>query len=66
MPESIPDQGVVSSVNLVTKERFAVSVGVTEYVVDGWVKRGYLPVHEMGRYSLINLARLNIELLRDE
>lgn len=46
-------------VPVMARKRFAELVGVTEDTVLGWIQRGYLPVIEVGRYSLVNLAILN-------
>lgn len=35
-------------------------------VVEGWVKRGYLPTVKIGRYRMVNVAQLVQSLLNDE
>ena len=47
------------SVPVMHREMFAQQVGVSTDVVTGWINRGYLPVLEIGRYRLVNLALLN-------
>jgi hypothetical protein len=44
---------------MISREQFAKLTGIPEGVVQGWVMRGYLPVYEIGKYRLINLALLN-------
>lgn len=50
-------------VPLMERARFAELVGVSEFVVQGWIVRGYLPVFSIGKYNLINLVALNQQLL---
>lgn len=52
-----------SFVLVITAEKFSEQVGLPVGVVIGWVKKGYLPVKRIGKYTLINLALLNQELL---
>jgi hypothetical protein len=44
---------------LISRERFAELSGIPDGVVQGWIARGYLPVYEIGKYRLVNLALLN-------
>ncbi|MCB4810594.1 hypothetical protein LG204_04605 [Methylovorus menthalis] len=39
-----------------SRSKFAQHVGVTEDTVTGWINKGYLPVVEIGKYRLVNLA----------
>jgi len=55
-----------SSIMVCTVSKFAEHSGMEEGVVIGWVKKGYLPVKRIGKYTLINLALFNQELLSDE
>ena len=43
---------------LLTMEKFAYTVGVTPDVVDGWVKRKYIPTVKIGIRRLINITAL--------
>ena len=45
-----------------TIEKYAKSIGVTPDVVDGWVKRGYIPTVKIGRRRLINIAAMTRDL----
>jgi len=45
-----------------TIEKYANSIGVSPDVVDGWVKRGYIPTVKIGRRRLINIAAMTREL----
>jgi len=49
-----------------TQERFAEVTGVSLDVVRGWVKKGYLPIFDLGKYRLINVALLTKEALEQE
>ena len=51
---------------LMTVAEFAVSVGVSEGVVTGWVKRGYVPTLKIGRHRLVNVAQLNEHALNHD
>ncbi len=55
-----------SSIMVCTVAKFAEHSGMEEGVVIGWIKKGYLPVKRIGKYTLINLALFNQELLSDE
>ena len=54
------------SVPVMSRTLFAQQVGVTEDTVTGWINRGYLPVFEIGKYNLVNLALLNRMALEKE
>ncbi len=45
-----------------TIEKYAHSIGVSTDVVDGWIKRGYIPTVKIGRRRLINIAAMTREL----
>jgi excisionase family DNA binding protein len=45
-----------------TIEKYAHSIGVSPDVVDGWIKRGYIPTVKIGRRRLVNIAALTREL----
>lgn len=47
------------SVPVMNRELFAQQVGVSVDVVTGWINKGYIPVLEVGKYRLVNLALLN-------
>ena len=47
------------SVPVMNREKFADQVGVSVDVVSGWINKGYIPVLEIGKYRLVNLALLN-------
>lgn len=53
-------------VPLMSRTLFAQQVGVTEDVVTGWINRGYIPVVEVGKYRLVNLALLTKMALEKE
>ena len=48
---------------LMTLSEFASCVGVSEGVVEGWVKRNYVPTHKIGRHRLVNVAKLSDSLI---
>ena len=45
-----------------TIEKYAHSIGVSPDVVDGWIKRGYIPTVKIGRRRLVNIAAMTREL----
>ncbi len=53
-------------VPVMSRTFFAQHVGVTEDVVTGWINRGYIPVVEVGKYRLVNLALLTKMALEKE
>lgn len=54
------------SVPVMHREMFAQQVGVSLDVVTGWINKGYIPVLEVGKYRLVNLALLNKIALEKE
>jgi len=50
------DASQLTVVPLMSRTKFAQHVGVTEDTVTGWINKGYLPVVEIGKYRLVNLA----------
>ena len=55
-PQAVPCLPVFSPV--VTKEKFARLSGLAEGVIQGMIEKGHLPSIKIGRYRLVNLARL--------
>ncbi|WP_354684012.1 hypothetical protein [Cupriavidus necator] len=51
---------------LVTRERFAELVGLPLGVIESQCDKGYWPTYRVGKYSLINLALLQSQLLGRE
>jgi predicted site-specific integrase-resolvase len=47
------------AVPVMARSLFAQHVGVSEDTVAGWINKGYIPVIEVGKYRLINLALMN-------
>ncbi|OSM07027.1 hypothetical protein MAIT1_00064 [Magnetofaba australis IT-1] len=43
---------------VMTQERFCELSGVSRGVVEGWIKRGYLPAVTIGRRVMVNMVRL--------
>lgn len=64
--DSPVDTSQMPSVPVMSRKKFAEIVGVTEDTVTGWINRGYLPVVEIGKYRLVNLALLNKHALEQE
>lgn len=54
------------TVPLMARDKFAELIGVEIGVVNAWIARGYLPVFEVGRYRLVNLALLTKMALEKE
>ena len=48
-------------VPVLTQARFAQLVGVSSDVVRGWVARGQVPTVKIGRYRMVNVAKLRDE-----
>lgn len=51
-----------ASVPTCTIDDYAISCSVTKRTVEGWIQRGYIPTIKMGKYRLINLAKLTEQL----
>ena len=49
-----------------TIERFSQLSGLDEGVIQGHIRRGYLPTIKVGRYRMINVALLNAQCLSAE
>ena len=49
-------------VPVLTVEKYAKSIGIEIGVVDGWVKRGYIPTIKIGKRRLINIVAMTQEL----
>lgn len=64
--EALVNISQLPPVPMMSRTLFAQLVGVTEDVVTGWINRGYIPVIEVGRYRLVNLALLNKMALEKE
>lgn len=60
------DTSQFPAVPVMSRRKFADLVGVTEDTVTGWINRGYLPVVEIGKYRLVNLALLNKHAMDQE
>ncbi|MBI5658373.1 MAG: hypothetical protein HZC43_02225 [Nitrosomonadales bacterium] len=58
-PSDLGQFSQVVNMPLISRRRFAELIGMSEGVVQAWIARGYLPVYEIGKYRLINLALLN-------
>lgn len=49
-----------------TIERFALLSGLDEGVVNGHIRRGYLPSVKLGKHRMINVALLQVQCLQAE
>ncbi|WP_447043564.1 DNA-binding protein [Vreelandella sp. H-I2] len=65
METSIAPQ-VPANVPTMTIERFSQLSGLDEGVIQGHIRRGYLPTIKVGRYRMINVALLNAQCLNAE
>lgn len=52
-------------VPVMTIERFAQMSGLEEGVIQGHIRRGYLPTIKLGRYRVINLSLLQMKCLEE-
>jgi len=59
---SLDTIGIPVFVPTLTIEKYAHSIGVSSDVVDGWIKRGYIPTVKIGRRRLVNIAAMTREL----
>lgn len=50
-------------VPVMTREQFASNTGLGEDVVRGLIEKGHLPSIKVGRYRLVNIARLTLDSL---
>lgn len=50
----------------VSVDRYSELSGIPRGVLDGWIKRGYLPVIHVGTRTLVNLAAFAARLASDE
>lgn len=57
---------VPATVPTMTIERFSQLSGLDEGVLQGHIRRGYLPTIKVGRYRMINVALLNAQCLTAE
>lgn len=57
---------MVSPVGLMERDTFAQHVGVEPGIVEGWIRRGYIPSTLVGRHRLVNLVLLHKRLLHGE
>lgn len=57
--DSLVSLSQLPPVPVMARSLFAQHVGVSEDTVTGWINRGYIPVVEVGKYRLINLALMN-------
>ncbi|MFJ5538182.1 DNA-binding protein [Halomonas sp. ATBC28] len=57
---------VPATVPTMTIERFSQLSGLDEGVIQGHIRRGYLPTIKVGRYRMINVALLNAQCLNAE
>ncbi|MBL1268134.1 DNA-binding protein [Halomonas sp. AOP13-D3-9] len=57
---------VPATVPTMTIERFSQLSGLDEGVLQGHIRRGYLPTIKVGRYRMINVALLNAQCLNAE
>ena len=59
---SLDTIGIPVFVPTLTIEKYAHSIGVSSDVVDGWIKRGYIPTVKIGRRRLVNIAAMTRDL----
>jgi excisionase family DNA binding protein len=53
-------------VPIMSRERFAELVGVSDDTVRGWMNNGYIPTVKIGRHRVVNLLALSRECLERE
>ncbi|WP_348944390.1 hypothetical protein ABHF33_13230 [Chitinibacter sp. FCG-7] len=62
LPLSVNSQNVP----LMTRQRFAQLIGLPEGVLNAQADKGYWPMVKIGKYSFVNIALLNKQLLERE
>jgi hypothetical protein len=60
------DFPTVSSVPVMSREKFAEVIGLPPGVVVGWANKGLIPTLNVGKYSLVNVALLQKQALEKE
>lgn len=53
-------------VPIVTREKFAQLSGLEEGVIRGMIDKGYLPTVKVGKYRMVNVARLSADCFQAE
>ena len=48
----------MNSEGYISLKKFAEQAGLSEGVIRGWVSRGYVPIVKIGKYVLIDTAKL--------
>ncbi|QLG88181.1 hypothetical protein HQ393_07920 [Chitinibacter bivalviorum] len=51
---------------LMTRQRFSELIGLPEGVLNAQIDKGYWPIVKIGKYSFVNIALLNKQLLERE
>lgn len=51
---------------LMTRQRFSELIGLPEGVLNAQIDKGYWPIVKIGKYSFVNVALLNKQLLERE
>jgi len=54
------------AVPLLSREKFAITLGVSRGVVEGWANKGLIPLIKIGKYSLVNVELLRRRCLEKE
>ncbi|OAM51519.1 hypothetical protein A7981_08495 [Methylovorus sp. MM2] len=60
------DLSQMPSLPVISRQKFAEMIGMSEGIIEGWMNRGYLPTLLIGKHRLINLALLNKLALEQE
>lgn len=47
---------------LIHPDKYAEQIGLSVGVIGGWIDAGYIPTVKIGRYRLINLTKLTLNL----
>ena len=60
------DLSQMPSLPVISRQKFAEMIGMSEGIIEGWMNRGYIPTLLIGKHRLINLALLNKLALEQE
>jgi hypothetical protein len=51
------------AIPIMTQERFAQGVGLSPGVIRGWIEKQHLPTILIGKYRLVNVAKVSFDAL---
>lgn len=64
--QELTGNSLVAAPPIMPWQRFSDWIGVEPGIVRGWLDRGYLPTHRIGKHLLVNVELLRKQLLEQE